>query len=540
MRNPSNVQRRLLKPAVQSCFRADSAFHWVERLEPRRLLSDVRQPDPTFADNGVALTGFAGQDPYGMAIAVTSEGKPMIAAAQEASGSEFATGLNMARFNTDGSFDTSFGTQGKTSIAIDRFLIGDAALQSDGMLLVAGTVADPNYGRSPSAVLSFIIFRFNTDGSLDSSFGAGGSVRTAFTSINPTLSAKAKQIAVSPTGTIAVGGGSRLAVYSSSGQLLTSFSNDGLMTDFVTAGSSDELFGLGFQPDGKLLVSCHASTTSSMVVLIRYNLDGTPDTKFGTNGQVQSISGSPELILATQIVVAPDNKILLAAGNTLDVQRLNANGTRDTTFGDGDSIAEPDGNVRGVSFGMLGLSDGRIRVAGPTWVQYNADGTRDSTFGTKKTQFPDQTSPTSGEPGAFGPDGKLIVAARYLNTGGNSTQFAVARFGRDNVALGSDGVLWVDGSSGNDTITISPLNGSARLVRNGVTTDFTKSVTLIQLALGSGGDLGTVSLNVPVRGEGGSGNDSITTAGGNDTISDSGGDDTILTGDAYKIGRAHV
>jgi Ca2+-binding RTX toxin-like protein len=182
---------------------------------------------------------------------------------------------------------------------------------------------------------------------------------------------------------------------------------------------------------------------------------------------------------------------------------------------------------------MLLLSDGRIRVAGSTWVQYHADGTPDSTFGAKRTRFPSQTNRTgSDKPGAFDPDGKLVLAARYRDSGGDGDlQFAVIRIGRDDVVLGNDGTLWVDGTGGDDTITISPLNGSARLVRNGVTTDFDRPVTSIQLDLSSGNDVGSVSLDVPVSVQGGSGNDSITTAGGNDTILDSSGDDTIITGD---------
>ena len=330
MCNPSNAQRRLLRLAVQSSFRSAPPFQWIERLEPRRLLSDAGQPDPTFADNGVALTGFAGENPYGTSITVTSDGKPIFASAQEASGSEFATGLNLARFNTDGSFDTSFGTGGKTSIAINRFLIGDTALQSDGKLLVAGTVADANYPGSPSGVLRFIVLRFNADGSSDNSFGTNGSVITSFKSIDTTFSAEAKHIAISSSGEIAVGGstmrhvndgdhiGTAVAVYSTSGQLLTSFGNDGLVTNIVTAPDSDEIYSMAFQPDGKLLVSSEsmdASTSTDSQVLMRYNVDGTPDNSFGTNGEVQSSTADAKLLLASQIVIAPDNKILLSSGD---------------------------------------------------------------------------------------------------------------------------------------------------------------------------------------------------------------------------------
>ncbi len=180
---------------------------------------------------------------------------------------------------------------------------------------------------------------------------------------------------------------------------------------------------------------------------------------------------------------------------------------------------------------MLRLSDGRLRMSGPTWVQYNADGSLDTTFSATATKWPDLASPMPVH-GAFDPDGKLILAgtSEVIENGSGTSKEVVARIGRDDVALGNDGVLWVDGTAASDTITISPLGASARLVRNGVTTDFTKPITLIQLALGSGNDVGTITLDVPSVVSGGAGNDSITTAGGNDTIVDSAGNDTILTG----------
>ncbi len=290
--NAKAIARRRLQ--VQRARLAHRRFStsWTERLEARRLLSDVAQLDPTFADNGIALTGFTNENPYGAAVVCTSAGKPIIAVNQAYSGPDFTTGLNLARFNTDGSLDTSFGNQGNVSVAIDRFGIGDAALQSDGKLLVAGTVADPNYPNSSTDVLRFIVLRFNTDGSLDTSFGTNGSVRTAFTSIDPTFSAEAKHIAIGPTGTIAVGGstmryvedgdhvGLALAEYNSSGQLLTSFSGDGLLTNIVTAPSSEELYGLGFQPDGKLLISYTAfdASASSQSVFLRVTTSTEPST----------------------------------------------------------------------------------------------------------------------------------------------------------------------------------------------------------------------------------------------------------------------
>ncbi|MBA3785485.1 MAG: hypothetical protein H0X15_08105, partial [Acidobacteria bacterium] len=77
-------------------------------------------------------------------------------------------------YNTDGTLDTSFGASGKviTSISGGNESAYGVALQSDGKIVAVGQTGSPG--------TDFALVRYNTDGSLDNSFGAGGKVTTDF------------------------------------------------------------------------------------------------------------------------------------------------------------------------------------------------------------------------------------------------------------------------------------------------------------------------------------------------------------------------
>jgi uncharacterized delta-60 repeat protein len=128
--------------------------------------------DPSFGTNGKVITDF-GSNNYVRAIAVQSDGKIVAAGNAQASHMQFA----LARHNPDGTLDESFGTGGKvtTTIGTDDAFAYAVALQSDGRIVAAG------YIRSMGN--RFALARYNTNGTLDTSFGTGGIVTTQFSSI---------------------------------------------------------------------------------------------------------------------------------------------------------------------------------------------------------------------------------------------------------------------------------------------------------------------------------------------------------------------
>src|SRR5262245_684540 len=131
--------------------------------------------DTTFGSGGIVITDFGGDD-VANAVALQSDGK-IVAAGRTLFGgvSSFALG----RYNSDGSLDTTFGTVGK--VTTDS--LGDAfalSIRSDGKIVVAG-------GRTQSPS-TFVLARYNSDGSLDTTFGAGGKVvRTDFSGFHVAL-----------------------------------------------------------------------------------------------------------------------------------------------------------------------------------------------------------------------------------------------------------------------------------------------------------------------------------------------------------------
>ena len=131
--------------------------------------SDALSLDTSFSGNGKVTTSFSAGDDVGSGIAVQSDGKIVVVGTSDnGSGtSEFA----MARFNIDGSLDTSFNGDGMVTAS---FLAGNdvgsgIVVQSDGRIVVVGISDD-------LSTTWVVVAGFNIDGSPDNSFGTDGSV----------------------------------------------------------------------------------------------------------------------------------------------------------------------------------------------------------------------------------------------------------------------------------------------------------------------------------------------------------------------------
>ncbi|MFN9912689.1 MAG: delta-60 repeat domain-containing protein, partial [Pirellulaceae bacterium] len=268
------------------------------------------------------------------------------------------------------------------------------AVQPDGKVLVGG------YARIGTTD-DFALVRYNADGSLDSSFGTGGMVTTAI----GTGTDWAQSLTIQPDGKIVVGGYSliggnwdfALVRYNANGTLDTSFGTGGMvMTAFGT--SADQGYSVTIQPDGKIVVGGYASIGSNNdFALVRYNADGTLDTSFGIGGMVTTaiVTGTDQ---GRSVTIQPDGKLVVAgwasngSNNDFALVRYNANGTLDTSFGTGGKVTTPVGTSTDTGLSVTIQPDGKIVVAGYVTfgfsnidfalVRYNADGSRDTTFGT--------------------------------------------------------------------------------------------------------------------------------------------------------------
>src|SRR3990172_6011894 len=233
----------------------------------------VGSPDPTFGVNGIVTTDFDnGSNDVGNAIALQPDGKIVVAGY----GGQFI-GFTLARYNSDGSLDTTFDGDGKVAADFGspyKAGLAALALQPDGKIIVAGQSSNGSNN-------DFTLVRYNNDGSPDVSFGANGKVTTDF-------------------------------------------------------GNSDDFcYAVALQPDGKIVMAGRSSNGNDFdFALARYNSDCSLDDAFGEAGKVIADFGAD---WGSAVVIQPDGRILVSAGPTL--ARYNSDGSLDTTFGQGGSLA---------------------------------------------------------------------------------------------------------------------------------------------------------------------------------------------------------
>jgi uncharacterized delta-60 repeat protein len=383
--------------------------------------------DSTFGTGGRVVTDFSGRSNGASAVALQSNGKILIAGdALSASGPpDFA----VARYNNDGSLDSGFGTGGRvTTDFAARSDVGSAiTIQPDGKILVAGAadMASTNF--------DFALVRYNSDGSLDSSFGAGGKVTTDF---NNALD-QAAAIGLQSDGKIVLAGFATtstqhmaLARYNTNGTLDTSFGSGGkVVNDF--SGTRDAASSLAIQVDGRIVIggfTIDPLTSFFVFALARYNTDGSLDPAFGTGGKVTTrvVFGDGEDDEVAALAIQSDGRIL-AAGRANFAQdfglvRYQTNGSIDSAFGtNGIVTTDFNGHIDRAASVMLQV-DGKIVLAGSTnlttgstgdfgLARYNPSGSLDSTFGTGGKVITDFGGNVDSAMGLVIQSDNLIVAA---------------------------------------------------------------------------------------------------------------------------------
>lgn len=177
------------------------------------------------------------------------------------------------------------------------------------------------------------------------------------------------------------------------GTLDPSFSTDGLQTTDVGVGTYDQAYALAVQPAGGIVLAGVAGYEGAMDFgVVRYLEDGTTDPAFGTNGRVALPVGEADDV-ARAIALQPDGRIVLGgysytgAGIGFALARLNADGTPDTGFGDqGHVITLTPGDITLQARAVAVQDDGRILLAGGgsagfAIMRYTTTGEADTTFG---------------------------------------------------------------------------------------------------------------------------------------------------------------
>ena len=403
--------------------------------------------DPAFGLGGKVQTDFTSRTDIANGVAIQADGKLVVAGAS-GSGARFA----LARYNPDGSLDTTFSGNGKLTTDFTPHVdyANDLAIQSDGKIVVVG-----GSGVCEGCNPKFAVARYNSDGSLDTTFGGDGRVTTDFSrhedlAHGVAIQADAKIVAVGSRATDRSDSRFALARSNPDGALDTTFGGDGKVTTNLTRRGDLIFWGVAIQPGGRIVVAGVAGscfpTCNSRFALVRYEPDGSLDTTFGGDGKVTTdLTRRPDP--AYDVTLQADGKIVVAgdagefAGSnpgTFALARYHPNGTLDGTFsGDGkvrtDLTPFDDGPSR-----VEIQTDGKIIVAGVSGyggpnarfalLRYRAHGRLDAGFSGDGKLVTDFTAHADYATGlAIQADGK-IVAAGIAGEGGSNPRFAAARY----------------------------------------------------------------------------------------------------------------
>jgi uncharacterized delta-60 repeat protein len=379
---------------------------------------------PLAADTTFGGSGSVSQNSVSEAVAVQSDGKVVTAGLSYTGGTSNFYDAAVSRYNSNGTLDTSFGTNGTviTDISGQSDKPEAVVIQSDGKIVIGGIGGDgPHF--------FFELARYNTGGTLDSTFGSGGKVVFNQTGYYNEIWALALQSDGKILATGDTNGDYAVTRLNTDGSLDTTFGTNGMVT-VAPGGAGGRAFGVVVQSDGKIVLAggINGGNYYSQVALVRLTSSGALDSTFGTNGAVETnLTGSYEQ--ASGVALQSDGKLVVSgyvspAGVFPPVYdfallRYNTDGTLDSTFGSG-GIVTTDLGASDQALGVAVQSDGMILVSGVT----NTSLATSTAKSVLARYLPDGTL-----------DGKLI----------SSTSFTVGQ----GLALGSGGRAFVTGLSGN-------------------------------------------------------------------------------------------
>ena len=394
-------------------------------------------PDSTFDRDGKAFCYAI----VARSIAIQKDGKILIRRFKKLG--DHNTEFALVRYNSNGSLDASFGSNGRQTTNINSYQddIVSLAIQRDGKIIAAGYTVIGSY-------IGFSMARYNTNGTIDSSFGSGGIVVTKIGSYFNVITS----VAIQNDGKIVAAGycndGSKnefaLARYDSRGSLDSSFNGDGKLA-FSIRSHDDRLNSMVIQADGKILVAGQSSNAYFFdFAMARYTADGYPDNSFSGDGKLITSLGHSESVI-NSIAIHPDGKIVAAGSvrNSINpdfaLARYKIDGSLDNSFDGDGTVTTAIGAHDDVATAMVIQPDGKMILAGsstrvPTvcedfsLVRYNTDGSTDNGFDNdgKLIIFLQSANDVVTSMGVQR-DGKLVVAG-YSIESSFETLLAVSRF----------------------------------------------------------------------------------------------------------------
>jgi uncharacterized delta-60 repeat protein len=363
--------------------------------------------DTTFDGDGMVTTNLVPSNPgradLAQDLALQPDGKIVaVGYSYEPSNSSQAWDFAVTRYNPNGSLDTTFSGDGRRIVKLGEFATARAAVvQPNGKIVVVGEVAG-------ASGLDVAIVRFNSNGTLDTTFSGDGKQITDFGGVDNSAYA----VALQANGKIIVTGeglsGQTLDFvvyrYLSNGSLDPTFSGDGMVSFGFGAGRYDYPADLAIQSDGKIVVAGSSglwitqegpvSVFVGDFAIARLNPNGTLDTTFSGNGRQVTDFGSNEV--ADGLALQPDGKLVMVGrktgtGTSSAVARFNPDGRLDPTFnGKGKRTFRIIPGQSSVAYDVVVSAVGKIIVVGSTAngpgledfavARLNSNGTLDKTF----------------------------------------------------------------------------------------------------------------------------------------------------------------
>ncbi len=405
--------------------------------------------DKTFAYNGTVVSNLDSLGDEAQSVAIQEDGKII---AIGSIGLLAAHKCAIARYQNNGTVDDTFGAQNNqwwVSPDFGRYLFSECTsgvIQNDQKIVSVGSATNVDQKRS------FAIARFNKDGTPDTSFNPNGETPpgTQITDFGGsyefanalTLQSDGKIVAAGATNAF---GFSMIALvrYNGDGTLDTSFNNSGLV---VTKLESIP-YGVAIQEDGKIVI---AGQYGVNFILVRYTKTGQLDSSFGLSGVViGNFGGNGDLVSA--LVIQKDNKIVICGTTNLlrldpvfALARFNEDGSYDKTFGSKGVVITSFGKYGAIAAALALQADQKFVVSGSAGfstnqfnfalARYYNNGTLDTSFnpdsinsprpGTVITKFGQVSSYARGI--ALQKDGKIVIAGGVSSSPGSV--FGLARY----------------------------------------------------------------------------------------------------------------
>jgi len=416
MRSSRSLRRRLAIAA---------SFAFIATMGTPALAVDG-ELDDTFGDGGTVTTAFP-VGSFATAVAVQADGRIVVVGA--AAGPSVTGEFAIARYETDGTLDGTFGDGGMVTTPIAPGGDDEAyavAIQENGRIVVAGT----------DSWQRFAVVRYLPHGTLDASFGGNGIVRTNFTpgddvAWDMAIQEDGKIVAIGAAGFGQVG--FQLVRYRHDGGLDPTFGDGGKV---VTRYHGANARAVVLQANGRIVV---AGYQPGGIALARYLPNGRLDRSFSGNGMIEPVAR----IFAAAVALQPDGRIVVGGDDDIfafGLARFLPGGRLDRSFGgDGMIRQQVDGAEQGAN-GLAVQADGRIVATGSSGPHENgdpviprfvlirrlADGRRDTTFGVNGEMTTFFAGGASAHGSAVDLGGRIVVVGGAGDSSKDS--FALARY----------------------------------------------------------------------------------------------------------------